>query len=310
MSDKLSETFGEMKPHMGVGITKTHRTEPTEIINPKNNTLPSGYVVAVTGSAQGIGQYIARNFVLAKVSGVIITARRAPTLEKTKAELEQLAKDNGSEIKVSTLTGDAEKYETYVALRELVEKEHGGRLDALVCNAGPGNGGAESWHPQVANTPVDDWHSMLGVNVNGPFFAAKELIPLLLKSEGKTLVNIVSGAAHFIQGPPPAYCLAKFAESRLTQIIGEAYAKEGLVAVALHPGAVVTPSSTSQMPEEMHGILTDSIELAGSISVWLTKNRPEWLSGRYMSVNWDIDEIVERKDEILAEDKFKFRMAV
>ena len=57
-------------------------------------------------------------------------------------------------------------------------------------------------------------------------------------------------------------------------------------------------------------VLTDSIELAGSISVWLTKNRPEWLSGRYMSVNWDIDEIVERKDEILAEDKFKFRMAV
>jgi hypothetical protein len=40
----------------------------------------------------------------------------------------------------------------------------------------------------------------------------------------------------------------------------------------------------------------------------LTKERREWLSGRYISVNWDVDELVSMKDEIVAKDKLKMRM--
>lgn len=44
--------------------------------------------------------------------------------------------------------------------------------------------------------------------------------------------------------------------------------------------------------------------------VWLTKERREWLSGRYVASNWDVDELEAQREEIVKEDKLKFRMVV
>ena len=48
-------------------------------------------------------------------------------------------------------------------------------------------------------------------------------------------------------------------------------------------------------------VLTDSVELCGAFSVWLTKNRKEigWLSGRYISTKWDVKELLAKKDEVV-----------
>ena len=236
-------------------MTKTYRTSPTPTIAPKNNTLPEGYVAVVTGGATGIGEYIARSFVEAKASGVVITGRRAALLEETKGKLEKLAADLGQRVKVTTCTGDAEQQEAYIKLREHVEKEQGGRLDVLVCNAGPGTTDPKLWSKKIHEQDVDSFDSVIRVNLCGPYYAAKHLIPLMLKapSQGKTIVNIVSAAAHFTDGfPPISYPIAKLGETRLAQNISQAYAEEGLQAFALHPGGVMTPSS-STMPKEMQG---------------------------------------------------------
>jgi hypothetical protein len=42
---------------------------------------------------------------------------------------------------------------------------------------------------------------------------------------------------------------------------------------------------------------------------WLAGERREWLGGRYVSCPWDMGELVSRKDEIVAGDKLKLRMA-
>ena len=295
----------------GYKVTKTNRNNPTETIAPKSNILPEGYIAIVTGGAAGIGEHIARSYVQAKAAGVVITGRRNGPLDDTKGKLEKLAEELGHKVKVTTFSGDAEKSETYAELKEHVEKEHGGRLDALICNAGPGDAGpTHTWTPKIQDQDVKSWDSVVGVNLNGPYYAAKHLLPLLLRSEGKTIVNVVSAAAHMTAGfPPISYCVGKFGETRLTQNIGEVYAAEGLQAFALHPGAVKTPSS-STMPEEMQAILVDDINLCGNICVWLSKQRPQWLSGRYLSVNWDVDELAARKDEVVEKDLFKFKMAV
>lgn len=56
--------------------------------------------------------------------------------------------------------------------------------------------------------------------------------------------------------------------------------------------------------------LIDHVELAGSCSVWLTKERREWLSGRYIDSRWDFDELEKKKDVIVKDDLLKFRMRV
>jgi hypothetical protein len=42
----------------------------------------------------------------------------------------------------------------------------------------------------------------------------------------------------------------------------------------------------------------------------LTRERREWLGGRYLSATWDVDELESKRDEIVAEDKLKSRMVV
>ena len=64
------------------------------------------------------------------------------------------------------------------------------------------------------------------------------------------------------------------------------------------------------MPEKMHSMLSDTPELAGDASVWLTAERREWLAGRYVSVNWDAKELLEKREKIVKDDLLKVRLDV
>jgi hypothetical protein len=57
-------------------------------------------------------------------------------------------------------------------------------------------------------------------------------------------------------------------------------------------------------------VLTDDPGLCGGVLTWLTKERREWLSGRYISSNWDVVELETMRCDIVAMDKLKMRIAV
>lgn len=57
-------------------------------------------------------------------------------------------------------------------------------------------------------------------------------------------------------------------------------------------------------------VLKDDIQLCGAVCVWIARTRPEYLSGRFASANWDVDELNSMKDDIVKHDKLKFRMVV
>lgn len=57
-------------------------------------------------------------------------------------------------------------------------------------------------------------------------------------------------------------------------------------------------------------MLTDDVALCGGFLTWLTAERRPWLSGRYVSVNWDAEELIQKKDDIVERDLLKFRMSV
>ena len=58
----------------------------------------------------------------------------------------------------------------------------------------------------------------------------------------------------------------------------------------------------------MRSALVDKPELAGDSLVWLTKERREWLNGRYVAVNWDMGELLERKQEVEEKNLLKMKM--
>jgi hypothetical protein len=57
-------------------------------------------------------------------------------------------------------------------------------------------------------------------------------------------------------------------------------------------------------------VLVDDVELCGGFRVWLTKERREWLSERYVNCNWDVDELERMSEEIVDGEKLKFTRKV
>ena len=87
------------------------------------------------------------------------------------------------------------------------------------------------------------------------------------------------------------------------------YRERGLIAISLHPGAVKTELAMN-MPPERQDILTDTPELAADTLVWLSTHRRDWLSGRFASASWDMEELEQKKQDIVQRNLFKFRVLV
>jgi hypothetical protein len=44
--------------------------------------------------------------------------------------------------------------------------------------------------------------------------------------------------------------------------------------------------------------------------VWLTQEKQAWLNGRYISANWDMEELSSRKQQIVDGDKLKVQLVL
>lgn len=57
--------------------------------------------------------------------------------------------------------------------------------------------------------------------------------------------------------------------------------------------------------------LVDSVDLCGAFCVWLTMDakKKTWLNGRFLEAKWDVDELSERKGEIVEKDLLRAKMA-
>jgi NAD(P)-dependent dehydrogenase (short-subunit alcohol dehydrogenase family) len=127
----------------------------------------------------------------------------------------------------------------------------------------------------------------------------------------KMVVNITSICSHFTNYSALGFNISELASNRLTEIAAEMYRKQGLLCYSLHPGFVLTspPPGVSDMPG-FRELAVDEPELCGSFLLWLVRNRPDWLSGRYLSAQWDTDELERKREEIVAGDMLKGRMVV
>ena len=140
---------------------------------------------------------------------------------------------------------------------------------------------------------------------------------ILLIQNKKVFVHNLRAYANLVPTPkvnPPlssAYGSTKLAILRFTEYINQDHGegKDGMLAIAAHPGGVKTELATN-MPEVYHHYLVDTPELAGDTFVWLGSERRDWLSGRYVSACWDMEELSERREEILKSDLLKVRLAV
>ena len=188
-----------------------------------------GKVALISGGAQGMGATEARMFAQegAKVViGDVLDAEGASVAAG-------IAESGGDALFVHLDVTDEEAWRSAIVAAVTTF----GKLDVLVNNAAIWRGG------RVADTTVEDWEAVLAVNAKGVFLGTKLAIPEMTKAGGGSIVNISSaaGLVGSSRNSATAYTASKGAVRLLTKDTAVQYAKEGIRANSIHPGAVDTP---------------------------------------------------------------------
>ena len=134
-------------------------------------------------------------------------------------------------------------------------------IDVLINNAGIAGERAVP----ATETDVEDFASVLDVNVLGPLRVTRAFLPLLRRSEHPKVMAISSqlGSMVFPGTHHVAYCTSKSALNRLMQVVAADLRKDDIPLVIAHPGWVRTDMggpSAPLSPEESAAGLANLID--------------------------------------------------
>jgi NAD(P)-dependent dehydrogenase (short-subunit alcohol dehydrogenase family) len=295
----------------GFDFTQTLHSKAEGPTDPANNKPKGPFVVCVTGAGKGLGFHISLAYAKAGVTGLAISSRTQSDLDTLTAELKKV----NPKLDILAQLCDTMKDEDVKKLAKAT-KDRFGRVDVCIANAG-----VISKYLSDGSLPKGivadlDFERVIDINLLGSVRVAREFTPLLLESKGaRTFIVITSLAAHFTHSnlTPIAYNVSKQAACNLVEHMENDHGKDGLISYAVHPGAVLTPQTEHHSLEKgdiWEKALVDDIGLCGGFLTWLTNERRQWLSGRYLAVTWDVEELEKKKDDIVNNDLLKFKMAV
>ena len=185
----------------------------------------TGWRVAVTGTARGIGRALA--LAAAEAGAVVIAhARTAADAASTVAAIADLP----GAPPALPLAGDLRDPDLPERLAALAA----GHLDALVLNAG-----LLGPMQRLEATDLAAFRDVMDVNVDAQLRLFIGALPALKSRRGR-VVWLTSGLGHFALPGYGVYCVSKHAVEGLARLAAVEHAEDGLTSVAVAPGMVQT----------------------------------------------------------------------
>ncbi|GAA5903148.1 SDR family oxidoreductase [Sporobolomyces salmoneus] len=282
-------------PKFSAPLVPTHRSDVYDRID-SSSTLSSAATsvtgVLVTGSGRGVGRSTAVAFARAGAKKLVLTSRTKAELEEVKKEIEGLGK--GTEVRIVEV--DLTKEESVDHLFK-----EAGEIDVLVNNAG-------YLEPCVSirDSKPADWIRTQDINTTGTYLATRAFLRQMPSNAGDngkkyTVINTSSIGSVGTRPGFSGYQPGKTLINRFSEFLH--FEEPSVRTFAIHPGGVMTKLAKDSMPPDTHGMLSDTPELAANFSLWLaTDEKADFLRGKYVSANWDIEELLAKKDEILEKD--------
>jgi NAD(P)-dependent dehydrogenase (short-subunit alcohol dehydrogenase family) len=180
-----------------------------------------GTVIVVTGGANGIGQALCRRFVAGRAEAVVVADIE---FDRARALAEEIG---GFAMAVNVAT------ESEVA--DLVSKtlDRYGRIDLFCSNAGIATDGG----PEVPNA---GWQRIIDINLMAHIYAARAVVPHMLKRGEGYLLQTVSAAGLLTQIGSAPYSVTKHAALAFAEWLSITYGDLGLKVSALCPQGVRT----------------------------------------------------------------------
>lgn len=191
--------------------------------------MPDKKTLLLTGASRGIGHATVKHFSAA--GWRVLTVSRAPFSENCPWT-------DGRENHIQLDLADPDALESGVhAIRGRLL---GGRLEAMVNNAGISPKLAGGRRMGVLDTGYRDWVRVFNVNLFSTALLARLLFPELVAARG-VIVNVTSIAGtrvHPFAGP--AYAASKAALAALTREMAHEFAPHGVRCNAIAPGEIDT----------------------------------------------------------------------
>lgn len=181
-------------------------------------------IAVVTGASRGIGSEFSRSLVDhgAKVYGL---ARSVDRLLK----LQEILGD--AFIPVEMDVTQHEKVSDWVD----TTFDASNSPDILINNAGLGLFGP------VDELPVDDWETMMSVNVNGIFYLTRKIVPLMKASSSHShIINIASIAGMLGNPNLSGYNATKFAVRGFSEALFKELRYDKIKVSCMFPGSIAT----------------------------------------------------------------------
>jgi NAD(P)-dependent dehydrogenase (short-subunit alcohol dehydrogenase family) len=269
----------------------------------------TGQVAIITGGGRGIGRAMA--LALAKAgAAVAVVARTEDQLAETVAMIEQAG---GQAIAITTDVTDRQAVEQMV---HEVEQQLG-PVALLVNNAGAGEPGGPVWE-----VDPDRWWHVLDVNLRGPFLCSRAVLPGMIARRQGRIINTASSAGLKAMTYMSAYVTSKTALVRLTENLAAETAEHGISIFAIHPGTVRTAMwetalASPQLDRWKPGLRRTfergrdiAPDRAANLVTFLASGKADALSGCFISVREDVNQMVQRADEIREGELYTLRLRI
>jgi NAD(P)-dependent dehydrogenase (short-subunit alcohol dehydrogenase family) len=237
------------------------------------NVSLKGKVAVITGAGSGIGLAVVQKYLEADAAGVVAVDVAAQLNEA----LAQARNQFGARLQ--TVRGDVAQESTAIGFTRAA-LQHFGRIDVLVNNAG-----VACVKPLHEHTP-EEWDRVMNVNAKAVYWAARHVVPVMLKSGGGVILN--TGSISGVIGIPGqgAYAPSKGALHQLTRQMAVEYAPHNIRVNAIGCGTVDTPlvhraAQDSGDPEKFWAMLKGNHPLGRIAS-------PEEVAGFYVYMASDL----------------------
>jgi NAD(P)-dependent dehydrogenase (short-subunit alcohol dehydrogenase family) len=264
----------------------------------------TGQVAIVTGAGRGLGQAVALR--LAEAGAQVAVASRTPVeLSQT---VTMVADAGGRAVAFEVDVTDEAGVKSMV---DEVERQFGS-VDLLVNDAGIIGPLGPAWEA----TPVD-WWRVLETNVRGAFLCAHAVLPGMIERRGGRIVNVASGAGIGPARPfAAAYSTSKAALIRLSETLAIETSEYGVSVFSINPGWMSTDMTSflahseqgkrwSPWAPQVFGTRAHvPVERAADLVAQLASGRADQLTGRYIEVFDDLDELIGQAADIKANNLY------
>ena len=204
-----------------------------------------GLVAIVTGSSRGLGKAIAMEYAREGASVVVSARPESPTgLPGTiSATTDAILAEGGDAFAVPCDVSEDGQVEDMV--RQVMERY--GRIDVLVNNAG-----IMVLGESLLEIDPPRWRQSMAVNVDGPYFTCRHVVPVMIDQRRGSIINIGSGmGSENMPGGGVLYSAGKAALHMFSFVLAGEVREHNIAVNILRPGSLKSEGSAA-IPWSQH----------------------------------------------------------